>query len=112
MSSIVWLFQEHRDTVNELYALREELARVQLSLSAATDQIRTLLDDNRKLGAAWEDAVQQAERMRAEYNLLNTFEAHQRAILQELPYTDGRVPTTEWLTPGDDEPVNKDIEVG
>lgn len=87
---LVWLFDEHRQVV-------QELQQAQLQLELQSDKYIRAVEDNKKL-------VEIVEQLRAALaagpSQLGLFEQYQKEILQDQPYPDGKIPDSEWLTPG------------
>lgn len=100
---LVWLFKEHRDTVDAYRALERKLWQAESDAAILTERNLRLEEDNKKLALALE-AAQTHIQSNPGYlqNVMDLMERYQREVLQEIPMTKDQQP--EWLTPGEDTP--------
>lgn len=92
---LVWLFQEHRDTVEAYRAMEHRLWRVEA-------EVARLREDNAELAEALKKA-QEFIQSNPSYinNVMDLMQKYQEQVLQELPLQPDQQP--EWLTPGEDD---------
>ena len=94
---LVWLFEEHRNAV-------KRLSEAETSAAILTDRNLRLEADNTRLVdnlSKMQDYVSHI----TDQSPIDLFERYQKQVLQDEPYADGKIPDSEWLTPGDTEPV-------
>lgn len=99
LSSLVWMFQDHRD-------LHAELQSKKVELELLSDRYLRALEDTKNLTEAIEK-LQHYIATQINTSTVDIFEKYQQQILQDKPYDDGKVPDDAWLTPGENEPVRE-----
>ncbi len=97
--SLVWMFKEHRDLNAELQSSKVQLELLSDRYIRATEDIKNLTDAIQKL--------QEYIATQINTSTVDIFEKYQREVLQDSPYVDGKIPDTDWLTPG--EPVREEV---